>query len=60
MNSLSATRLYNMIFHVIRFLVFVGFLFHNYFRQKIGVYSSKTHYSLRMDRLESMLSEKEE
>ena len=31
-NLLSATPLYNMMFHVILLLVLVVFLFHNYFR----------------------------
>ena len=32
MNLISAKPLYNIMFHVIRLLVLVVFLFHNYFR----------------------------
>ena len=35
MNLLSATPLYNMMFHVIFLLVLVVFLFHTYFRCKV-------------------------
>ena len=38
MNLLSATPLYNMMFHVIIFLVLVVFLFHNYFHLNVSIF----------------------